>query len=273
MCYSALVKMDTEYLGKRFGAIAVRKQLDLYAERSVAHPKSFPKLQERIYPGYYAPAIHLEIKDQKAISFMRYGAYPPSHIDSHAAKGLTTYNARRDNLTSSFWSEAFTKHHGFVLIERFYEWVSVRTLLKAGVVTLEQVKMVFAKQTDARKLKILSAGKKYKATPTELKNPLDRQIIIEFRPVDEQEMLAPVIFSKGVAADDTTDLGFAIVTDDPPFEVQNAGHDRCPVILSPDAIESWIRPHQAKPQELLKLLAEKKRAITFTHQLADSDAS
>lgn len=260
--------MDIEYLGKRFGAIAVRKQLDTYAEHIEPPSQSRQEIPERIYPGYYAPAIHLEA-DGKLIQMMRYGAYPPAHIDLSVAKSLTTYNARRDNLMSSFWSDAFTKHHGFVLIERFYEWVSVRALLAAGVVSLEQVKTQFAKQADARKLKILSAGKKYKATATELKNPLDRQIIIEFMPNEDQDMLAPVIFSKGVTKDDKADLGFAIVTDDPPFEVRNAGHDRCPVILTEEAIETWLRPADAKPQELIRLLTTKKRNLTFTHRLAE----
>lgn len=270
MCYSALFKMDPDYLHRRYSAIAVSNFMASYAKRSDTDPKSFPKIQERIYPGYYAPVMHPQ-HDKNTLTLMRYGAYPPSHIDSKIAKGLTTYNARRDNLTSPFWSEAFAKHHGFVVIESFYEWVPVRALLKAGEVTLDQVDKVFKKQTETRKLKILSAGKKYKPTPTELKPPLERQIVIGFKPDDDQDLLAPVIFSPGVAADEKADLGFAIVTDDPPFEVRNAGHDRCPVILSPDAIDLWLKPAQSTTQQLLRLLIEGKRKITFKHALAEND--
>lgn len=269
MCYSALLKMDEDYLHKRYGAIASSHSFVAYTDRSDIDPKSFPKLRERIYPGHYAPVMSLQ-NAKTALTIMRYGAYPPPHIEGKIAKNLTTYNARRDNLISSFWSEAFTKHHGFVVIKSFYEWVSVRALVKAGVVSIDQVNEAFTKQANARKLKILSAGKKYKPTPTELKHPLERQIIIAFTPEDEQDLLAPVIYSSGVAADEKSDLGFAIVTDDPPFEVRNAGHDRCPVILTPEAIEPWLKPDSATPQQLLKLLIDKKRKLTFKHALAEN---
>lgn len=269
MCYSALVKSDLKYLTKNFGAIAIHKQVEDYFSRSSRDPKAFPPIEDRIYPSHYAPVIFHSSNAERAITFMRYNVYPPPYISD--VKGLTTYNARRDNLTSKFWSESFMKHHGFIALEGFYEWVNVRTVLKAGFVTLDQVKTVFRKQAEQRHLKLLSAGKKYKPTPTELKDPLDRQIIIQFKPVDEADMIAPVIFSYGEGPDGNTDAGFAIVTDDPPFEILNAGHDRCPIILMPDALGRWLTPSDERPEDILRLVVEKKRQITFTHSLADLD--
>lgn len=266
MCYSAKIKSDVSYLTKKFGAISIHSQIETYIERHQIDPKHAPKIQERIYPGYYAPVIYVGREASKQVSLMRYGLYPPPRILN--PKGLTTYNARRDNITSSFWNEAFMKHHGFVVIESFYEWVNVQTLLKAGVVTLDQVKGVFTKQAEMRKLKILSAGKRFKPTPTELKNPLERQIIIEFIPDDEdREMLAPVIFSSGEMAEGKPDLGFAIVTDDPPFEVRHAGHDRCPIIFKRESIEPWLHPTRSTPQAMIKHLVEGRRQIKFKHSL------
>ena len=110
---------------------------------------------------------------------MRYGAYPPAHILD--PKKYTSFNARRDNLTSRFWSEAFLKHHGFIVLDGFYEWVTVKDLLNAGVVKLADIEKEFSRQSAERKEKILADGRKWKPTPTENKNPVDRQIIIEFK--------------------------------------------------------------------------------------------
>lgn len=269
MCYSALVKRDLDYLNRQYGAIAIREQIDDYTRAAAVDPKRFPPPEPRIFPGHYAPVI-FERDGKRVIELMRYGAYPPPTISN--PKAYTTFNARRDNLTSSFWAGAFMRHHGFVVLDGFYEWVSVNDLLRAGVVKLKDVEAEFHRQAEERNAKILAAGKKYKPTPTELKDPRLRQIIIEFKPDDGQEMLAPVIFSYGKGDDGPggkRDVGFAIVTDDPPLEIEQAGHDRCPVILEPDAVEEWLEARAKAPEVLLELLGKKKR-VTFRHKLAEA---
>lgn len=264
MCYSALVKKDIEYLGKKFGAIAVREQLDLYDEGTRKDPKKYPKLHDRIYPGHYAPII-FPSHESKAIEVMRYGAFPPPDVLN--PEKYTTFNARRDNLTSKFWSEAFMKHHGIVILKGFYEWVSVADLLSAGVVTLKEVELEFKRQSDERKLRFLSQGKKWKPTATELKDPRHRQIIIEFKSDDDEDLIVPVIFSHGGSEKDALEKGFAIVTDEPPFEIEQAGHDRCPVILQTGAENIWMHPEKQTAKSMQEMLGDRKK-ITFKHTLA-----
>jgi putative SOS response-associated peptidase YedK len=269
MCYSALVKRDLDYLGRKYGAVIIREQIEDYRRASAADLKRFPPPEPRIFPGHYAPVI-FEQEGKLVVELQRYGAYPPPQVKN--PKAYTTFNARRDNLTSNFWSGAFMHHHGFVVLEGFYEWVGVKDLLKAGVVTLKDVEAEFAKQAEERKAKVLATGKKYKPTPIEQKDPRMRQIIIEFKPEDGQEMLAPVIFSygkDGLGGAGKWDAGFAIVTDDPPFEIEQAGHDRCPVILEPEALKEWLYFAGAMPEELIQLLGKKKR-VTFKHKLAEA---
>lgn len=263
MCYSALVKKDLEYLRRRYGAIAVREQFDNYARESLADPKAFPELNARIYPGHYAPVI-FERNGKRVTELMRYGAYPPTHIKD--PKKYTTFNARRDNLTSAFWSEAFMRHHGFIVLEGFYEWVAVRDLLKAKVVTLRDVELEFKRQSAERKDKILAAGKTWKPTPTEKKPVIERQIIIQFSPEDREDLIAPVIFSYGLDQNGNTGAGFAIVTDDPTPEIHRAGHDRCPVIMSPDTVDEWLH-FDGKTPEALQDILTKRRRVTFKHGL------
>lgn len=266
MCYSALIKRDIEALGRRFGATLVREQIDEYGHQSHSDPKRFPPLTDRIYPGYYAPVLY-EREGQRVIEIMRYGAYPPASI-THPSK-YTTFNARRDNLTSPFWSEAYLKHHGFIVIEGFYEWVAVRDLLKAGVVTLKDVETEFEKQSEERKAKILAQGKKYKPTPTELKSPAFRQIVIEFKPKDGAELLCPVIFSEKNLDNGYVDKGFAIVTDEPLPDIESAGHDRSPVMLNESQIKEWLTLKAAASTKMDAVLA-KGRELAFSHRLAEA---
>lgn len=268
MCYSALVKRWTD---KSSGlSIIVRDQSDLYEKAAAEDPKKFPPLRERIYPGSYGPVVHHGSGDKLLSELMRYGAYPPHNIPN--PKRYTSFNARRDNLTSPFWSVGFMKHHGFVVLEAFYEWVAVKDLLKAGVVTLPQVKAEFEKQAEERKARILVAGKKYKPTPTELKDPRLRQIVIEFKPDDGKPLLVPTIFSyseEGEGFDGGRDVGFAMITDVPTPEIENAGHDRCPVILEMHEIEQWLNPRSMKSDDFLELLNNRKKPL-FAHRLAEA---
>ena len=98
---------------------------------------------------------------------------------------------------------------------------------------------------------------------------MNRQIIIEFKPEDGQDLVAPVIFSYQKLPDGRLDAGFAIVTDEPPLEIQRAGHDRCPVLLQPDAVHEWLDFAGKSAKELDDVLARRRR-VTFVHKLAEA---
>lgn len=264
MCYSALVKRDLKLLESRFGATVIRDGFEAYQRQSSQDPKAFPPAAPRIYPGHHAPVValagHAASGQDKIIELMRYSVDPPPYIPT--PQRYTTFNARRDNLTSKFWSEAFMVHHGIVLLEGFYEWVDVKDLLKAGVVTLAQVKAEFERQSEERRKKLEDSGKKWKPTKTELSDPRLRKIVINFHPDDGDELVVPVIYSVHGNC-----LGFALITDDPPNEVRAAGHDRCPIALSPDAVEAWLDVGNKSAAEAQQILAERRR-VHFAHALA-----
>jgi putative SOS response-associated peptidase YedK len=255
MCYSALVYQSRKDLEDRYFAHTVREQIEAFDSRSKENPKLYPAVAERIYPGHYAPVIY-DKGGRRVLELMRYSAYFPPY----APKAFSSFNARRDNLTSPYWKEA-VRNHGFIVLKGFYEWVNVADLLKAGIVKIDDVKADFARQAEERKQKILSSGKKYKPTPTELKDPRFRRIVIEFKPEDGEDLIVPVIFNQGDVFE-----GFALITDEPPREIAEAGHDRCPIILDPKYLDQWLGSSGINA-EIDSLLTHRKRT-TFRHWLA-----
>jgi len=143
--------------------------------------------------------------------------------------------------------------------------VAVKDLIRAGVVSLDKVKARFSEQAEERRRKVLAAGKKYRPTKTEEKEALQRNIIIEFRAESSQNFMVPVIFNQDPAGRSPY-KGFALVTDTPPPEVRAAGHDRCPVILSKEAMTHWLEPGGLSFQQLDEILGQ-KLSFVFQHCL------
>lgn len=262
MCYSAMIRQDLSYLERTFSAHWLPEQVDQYLAMVDQDSKRYPPLDSRIFPGHYAPIIYLK-HGQRHLSLMRYGAYPPPSLSQ--AQKYTTYNARRDNLTSRFWAQAFKKHHGVVILRGFYEWVAVKDLIHAGRVSLADVQLEFDRQRTIRRNKILASGKPYKPTPTEVQSVLSRRIVIQFQAESHGDLIVPVIFSfakiKG-----QWDVGFAIVTDVPPSEIAAAGHDRCPLFLSDQMIDEWMTIPGKSTQDFDGLLS-RGQTPHFTHDL------
>ncbi len=243
MCYSALIRQDLKHFDSFSGAIEIRQQL---ADSLV-----------RVFPGNQAAVL----THKNSLVLMRYGTFPPDSIQN--PNRYTSYNARFDNLKSHFWSNAFMVGHGMIHVEKFFEWVAVKDLISAGVVQLDLVQQEFRKQEAARKDKFLKQNKLYKKTKAELTDPLFREITIEFTPPTGVQLFAPVIFSQNK----DKDFGFAIVTNDPPPAIQRAGHDRCPIFLTPQAALDWLHFSEKNQAEIFEILGQ---TITpeFSHQLA-----
>jgi len=81
--------------------------------------------------------------------------------------------------------------------------------------------------------------------------------VVAFHPTIEQEIFIPVLWDYWTDGRDHI-ASFALITDEPPQEVIDAGHDRCPIDLSDQGIDSWVRL-KGKPLENLQL----RRRETF----------
>lgn len=185
----------------------------------------------RIFPGHYAPIMVME-NGQRVVKPMRYQCRIAGKPASYDVKYPGTYNARRDNL-EGFWKPCFGYTHGVMLVDVFYENVS-----KA----------------------------KFEGTLSET-HEKDENVILEFRPSNGQLMLVACLWSRWSAPGEPDLLSFAAITDEPPPEVEAAGHDRCIVPIKPENIDAWLNPDPAHLEEQYAILDDRDRPY-YEHRLA-----
>ncbi|MFZ8934721.1 MAG: SOS response-associated peptidase family protein [Bacteriovoracaceae bacterium] len=86
--------------------------------------------------------------------------------------------------------------------------------------------------------------------------------LISFFPKGREIMWAPCIYDYWESPDKKYSItSFALITDDPPQEVLEKGHDRCPIFLKQDLWELWLNPGHKNVQEILGILKNKEEAI------------
>lgn len=91
---------------------------------------------------------------------------------------------------------------------------------------------------------------------------------ISFAPDDRDLMWAPCLYDYW----ENKELGFgfysfAIITDDPPLEVSEMGHDRCPIFLQERHISSWLNPQGLSKAEV-KILLRDREKVHFANRWA-----
>ncbi len=253
MCFSAIIQREKALIERNYQACTDVEAFEKFHTLSEQSPKLFKPIDknEKIFSGYYAPVITMK-NAQRVIIPMRYGVHPQDNARFPGTE--ITYNARSDNLHSRFWQNAFMINHGLVIIKGFYEWVEVRSLVRSGKVSLDEITSLFQQQSEKRKAQILKAGKKYAPTKTETAPAIDRKIIIRFMPENRDELVVPVIYNYSLQPEKSPFPGFAIITGEPNPEIQNAGHNRMPVCLSHETFEEWLKPEKHTPQSAAKLL-------------------
>jgi putative SOS response-associated peptidase YedK len=83
--------------------------------------------------------------------------------------------------------------------------------------------------------------------------------LITFFPEGREIMWAPCLWDEWISKDGEIHFkSFAIITTDPPPEVEFMGHDRCPIFLKSDYINEWLNPKSSTKQEIYEILGEKE---------------
>lgn len=95
----------------------------------------------------------------------------------------------------------------------------------------------------------------------------DGNVVLEFHPEPAIPMLVACLWSRCTAPGQEDLLSFAAITDDPPSEIAEAGHDRCIVSIKPENVERWLQPNSARLGEQMAILEDPVRPY-YEHRLA-----
>ena len=249
------LRRQQERLDRAVRSLALRSTKKAESERRIAANKvefyrakltdlfrDHPEPRDgRIFPQWYAPVVVVE-QGETVVRPMRYHMRPGDKPASFDAQFDGLYNARRDNLTG-FWRAQFGRRHGVLTIKSFFENVA----------------------SDAYEHRQLAPGE------------AARNLVVQFdatRPgefVDadaaSSPILVPCVWDRWVVAGEPALLSFAAITDEPPSEVRETGHDRCVVALREQNVARWLQPEVLRDDELFQLLGDREPFV-FRHRLA-----
>lgn len=177
----------------------------------------------RMFPGWYAPVMVME-NGKRVVKPMRYQCRPEGKPLFYDTKFPGTYNARRDSL-GGFWKDLFGFSHGIMVVNAFFENVSLHRMEGRELAETEEV----------------------------------QNRVLEFKPTPTQDMLVACLWSKWSSPGHPDLLSFAAITDDPPREVVAAGHDRCIVPIKPENIDAWLNPDPKNLEAQYAILEDRAR--------------
>ena len=95
--------------------------------------------------------------------------------------------------------------------------------------------------------------------------PEGKNVVLEFRPDPPQTMLVACLWSRWTKPGEKDLLSFAIITDDPPPEISEAGHDRCPIAIKPEHIDAWLNPDPRNLEASDAILSD-MLPVYYTHR-------
>lgn len=175
-----------------------------------------------VHPMVYAPVI-AETDEGRTLTAMRYHCRLAGKTAAMDRQLPGLYNARADSL-QNWWSPVFGRRHALFLLKGFRENVKRHSM-------------------EGRELR----------PGEEAEN-----IVLEFQPRDHHDMLVPCVWDRWEQGGEVLH-SFALITDEPPPEVDAAGHDRCPINLTRSAAEAWLTPQGRSATELFDILGQRQR--------------
>ncbi|MCO4756288.1 MAG: SOS response-associated peptidase family protein, partial [Bacteriovoracaceae bacterium] len=83
--------------------------------------------------------------------------------------------------------------------------------------------------------------------------------LITFKPGEKDIMWAPALYDVWKSRDGSQTIeSFALITNDPPPEIERMGHDRCPIFLKEEYIDDWLSPENETRDEVYEMLNEQE---------------
>lgn len=89
-----------------------------------------------------------------------------------------------------------------------------------------------------------------------------KKTLIQFKPTNNEFMWAPCLWDEWQSKDGSISFkSFAIITTDPPKEIEVMGHDRCPIFLNHEYIDDWLNPKGLNPEDAYEILARQENEV------------
>ena len=93
-------------------------------------------------------------------------------------------------------------------------------------------------------------------------------VVLQFNPKDGTSMFVPCIWSRWQRGDEVLH-SMALLTDAPPAEVAQPGHNRCPINLTHEAALAWLTSTGRSDAELFEILSQRHRPY-YEHRIAEA---
>jgi putative SOS response-associated peptidase YedK len=133
----------------------------------------------------------------------------------------------------AFWKGQFGHTHGIIVVTSFYENVS------------------------RHKMEHRQLGSDEK----------EENVVLQFDPRPEFRMNIACLWSTWTDPKDTSLLSFAAITDEPPPEIADAGHDRCIVPIKDSSLDIWLAP-EGKPLACMYEILDDRERPYYEHRIA-----
>jgi putative SOS response-associated peptidase YedK len=203
-----------------------------YLERLADARRTEPKEEDsRIFPMVYAPVI-ARVAGRLQIMPMRYTCRLGGKPANYDVRYPGTYNARRDSL-DGFWREVFGRKHAIMVIDGFYENVPTHLYQRRN----------------------LQPGE------------AESNTVLEFNPQPPTDMVVACVWDQWGNSGEPELWSFAALTDEPPPEVAETGHQRCVITLRDANLREWLAPEGVSRGRLDEILNDRE-AIYYRHQVA-----
>lgn len=185
----------------------------------------------RIFPFMYAPVV-VQQQGRTLIKPMRYHCRQASKPANYDRRFNGLYNARRDNLRK-FWKPQFGHDHALLVMTSFYENVAKHDFEQRSLAEGEP----------------------------------EENLVLQFTPEPAIPMVVACLWSHWERDGEKSLDSFAAVTDEPPPEIAETGHDRCVIILDSQRAHEWLTP-QGRPDAELDEIMDSRPQLVHRHALA-----
>ena len=203
-----------------------------YLERLADERSSVPKEDDgRIFPMVYAPVMAY-IEGSLQVVPMRYTCRLAGKPANYDVRFPGTYNARRDSL-DGYWKGVYGLKHAVMVIDGFYENVP-RHLYERRALKPEE-------------------------KPSNM--------VLQFKPRPASDMLVACLWDHWQVAGEPDLWSFAAVTDEPPPEIAETGHQRCVIALRESNLKEWLAPVGVGRERLDAILSDRERPY-YEHRIA-----